>query len=74
MSGYRLDSEELIDAGDQVIAVARVGGAGHSSRIELGDRMAFIFTIKDGSLVRQRSFRSKDEALEAAGLSESGEK
>ena len=74
LSGYRLDPEELIDAGDQVIAVARVGGAGHSSRIELGDRMAFIFTIKDGSLVRQRSFRSKDEALEAAGLSESGEK
>jgi ketosteroid isomerase-like protein len=70
VSGHRLDPDELIDAGDQVIAVARIGGAGHSSQIALPDHMAFLFTIRDGLFVRQQSFRSKEEALAAAGLSE----
>jgi hypothetical protein len=70
LAGYRLDPDELIDAGNQVIAVARLGGAGQASGIGLRDRMAFLFTIKDGLLIRQQSYRSKAEALEAAGLSE----
>ena len=39
------------------------------SGIDLGDPMAFLFTIKDGLLIGQQSFRTKAEALEAAGLS-----
>src|SRR5688500_11667704 len=65
--GYRLDPEELIDAGDIVIAVARMGGAGRVSQIGLGDLVAFLFTIKGGLVVRQQTFRNKAEALEAAG-------
>jgi ketosteroid isomerase-like protein len=65
--GYRLDPEELIDAGpDKVIAVAHLGGAGRVSQIALGDLIAFLFTIKDGLIVRQQTFRNKEEALEAA--------
>jgi ketosteroid isomerase-like protein len=70
LSGYRLDPEELIDAGDNVIAVVRLGGAGRVSQIALDDRIAFLCTIKDGLLTRQQTFRSKEDALEAAGLSE----
>jgi ketosteroid isomerase-like protein len=68
--GYKLEPEELIDAGDQVIAVARMGGAGRVSQIALGDMIAFVFTIKDGLIVRQQTLRNKEEALEAAGPSE----
>ena len=68
--GYTLEPEELIDAGDNVIAVARMGGAGRVSQIGLGDRVAFVFTIKDGLVVRQQTFRNKAEALKAAGLRE----
>jgi uncharacterized protein len=68
--GYRLDPEELIAANDKVIAVVRMGGAGRVSQIGLGDLLAFLFTIKDGLVVRQETFRNKAEALEAAGLSE----
>ena len=32
ISGYRLDPDELIDAGDQVIAVVHLGGAGRVDR------------------------------------------
>jgi ketosteroid isomerase-like protein len=71
LAGYRLDPVEVFEAGeDQVVAVARLGGAGQSSQISLPDRMAFVFTINDGLLVRQESFRSKEEALAAVGLSE----
>jgi len=68
--GYKLEPEELIDAGDKVIAAVRMGGAGRVSQIALGDLIAFVFTIKDGLVVRQQTVRNKEEALEAAGLSE----
>ena len=67
---YKLEPLELIDAGDQVIAVVRLVGAGRVSQIELDNRMAFLITIEDGLTIRQESFRTKQEALEAAGLSE----
>jgi ketosteroid isomerase-like protein len=70
MSSYRLDPEELIDVDDKVIAVARVGGAGRVSQIALDDEIALMFTFKGGLVIRQQTFRNKQEALEAAGLRE----
>jgi ketosteroid isomerase-like protein len=70
LSGYRLDLDEVIDVGDKVVAVARMGGAGRVSEIDLGDRIAFVVTFRNGLVVRQETFPSKDAALEAAGLSE----
>ena len=72
LSGYDVVPVELIDAGDQVVAVAQVSGAGSSSEIAMEDRdrFAFLFTIKDGRCVREQAFRNRAEALEAAGLSE----
>jgi ketosteroid isomerase-like protein len=72
LSGYDVVPVELIDAGDQVVAVAQVSGVGSSSKIAMEDRdrFAFLFTIKDGRCVREQAFRNRDEALEAAGLSE----
>jgi ketosteroid isomerase-like protein len=69
-SGYTATPVELIDAGDTVIAVVQVGGAGTASNIALDDRIAFIQTFKNGLVVRERTFRNRQEALEAAGLSE----
>ncbi len=70
LTGYSLDPEELIDAGDQVVAVVRLGGAGRVSEITLDDRIAFLFTIQDGLLIRQQTFRNKDDAIEASGSGE----
>jgi ketosteroid isomerase-like protein len=70
MPGYRLDPDELIDAGDKVIAMVRLGGAGRVSHIAMDDRIAFLFTIQEGLAIRQQTFRNKEDALEAAGLSE----
>jgi ketosteroid isomerase-like protein len=72
LSGYTVDPIELIDDGDQVVAVAQVNGVGPASQIAMEDRdrFAFLFTIKNGRVVREQAFRNREEAVEAAGLSE----
>ena len=72
LSGYDVVPVELIDSGDQVVAVAEVKGVGPVSQIAMEDRdrFAFLFTIKNGRVVREQAFRNRDEALEAAGLRE----
>jgi ketosteroid isomerase-like protein len=69
LSGYDVVPVELIDSGDQVVAVAEVKGVGPASQIAMdGDQFAFLFTIKNGRVVREQAFRNRDEALQAAGL------
>jgi len=70
MSGYDVVPVELIDAGDKVVAVAQVVGAGTVSQIAVDDAFAFVFTFKGERCVREQAFRNKEEALEAVGLSE----
>lgn len=69
MAGYDVVPVELIDAGDKVVAVVQTEGAGQVSQIALDDRFAFVFTLRDGRVVREQAFRNREEALEAAGLS-----
>ena len=52
-----------------MVAVAQVNGVGPASQIAMeDDQFAFLFTIKNGRVVREQAFRNRDEALEAAGL------
>jgi ketosteroid isomerase-like protein len=70
LDGYEIDPVELIDSEDKVVAVAQVNGVGPVSQIAMdGDRFAFLFTIKNGRVIREQAFRNRDEALKAAGLS-----
>jgi ketosteroid isomerase-like protein len=70
LAGYDVEPVELIDSEDQVVAVAQVKGVGPVSQIPMEDRdqFAFLFTIRDGRVVREQAFRNRDEALDAAGL------
>jgi ketosteroid isomerase-like protein len=52
------------------VAVAQTVGSGSVSQIAVDDRFAFLFTMKDGRIVREQAFRNKAEACEAAGLSD----
>jgi ketosteroid isomerase-like protein len=70
MAGYDVVPAELIDAGDKVLAVVKMVGAGSSSQISLDEGFAFVFTFRDGRVVREQAFRNKEEALEATGISE----
>jgi ketosteroid isomerase-like protein len=62
---------ELIDAGeDQVVAVLRIMGRAKLSGVETDLTYAALYTIRDGKIARGREYWTRDEALEAAGLSE----
>lgn len=68
MAGYDVIPVELIGAGDRVVAVVKMVGAGSSSQISLEERFAFLFTFRGDRVVREQAFRNRQEAVEAAGL------
>ena len=64
------DYEELIDAGESVISVVTARGRGRRSGVEVATSSAAVWTIRDGKIVRVVWFQTRDDALEAGGLSE----
>jgi ketosteroid isomerase-like protein len=67
---YTAEAVELIDAGDQVVVVHYERGRGRGSGVEVEHRVANVFDLREGRIVRKRPFPTRAEALEAAGLSE----
>ena len=68
---FRVEPVELIDAGDdKVIAVMRISGRAKLSGVETDLTYAELYTLRDGKIARGRQYWTRDEALEAAGLSE----
>jgi ketosteroid isomerase-like protein len=73
VDGASVEAEEIIDVtgdGETVFMVLRARGIAHHSRIEIDFPWAAIWTIRDGKLVFAQGYLSREEAREAAGLSE----
>jgi len=67
----RVDIEEYIDGPDAVICAAHWQGQGRKSGVSIDVHQFDLYEFREGSVVRAvLGFRSKNEALEAAGLSE----
>jgi ketosteroid isomerase-like protein len=66
----RTEIEELIEAGDQVIALLRGVGRMKQSDAEIDIHYAVLISIRDGKIARGREYSTYQEALEAAGLRE----
>jgi ketosteroid isomerase-like protein len=62
--------EELIEAGEHVIVVAKGRGRGRASGAEVGWTQYGVWTLRGGKIVRVAWFGTREAALEAAGLSE----
>jgi ketosteroid isomerase-like protein len=69
---FRVELEEIIDAGDRIIVFAAVRGRGAGSGAEVKTpSFPQVWTFgEDGRPVRVEMYASRAEALEAAGLSE----
>jgi ketosteroid isomerase-like protein len=67
---YRLDAEELIDAGSSVVVAMRERGRGKGSGIPVERRWAQVWTFSRGRIIRWEMFPDKPAALEAVGLAE----
>ncbi len=66
----RLEAEEFIDAGDNVVVLLHEYRRGRGSGIELELDTAVVFAVSGGRVVRLQGYMDRLAALEAAGLSE----
>ncbi len=67
---HRIEPQEFIDAGDQVVVLQREYQRGKSSGVELVVDTASILDLRDGRIVRMQGYMDRAAALGAAGLSE----
>ena len=67
---------EYIEAGEYLVVIGRLRGKGHASGVPLEDLNALdppqvrMWRFRDGLAVEFHAFRTKGEALEAAGVQE----
>jgi uncharacterized protein len=61
---------EYIDAGDSVISIFGWSGRGKGSGVRTETTMFAVYDVEDGRIVRYRQYDTREEALEAAGVSE----
>jgi ketosteroid isomerase-like protein len=64
----RLEPEEFIDAGEQVVIPLRIVVRGHDSGIEVGQGITWVSTLRDGLVVRMDTYADKEAALQALGM------
>jgi ketosteroid isomerase-like protein len=67
---YTWEPEELIESGDQVVALLRSSGTGRGSGIELERRTAMVWTVRGDRATSMHFFRDRAAALDATGLGE----
>jgi ketosteroid isomerase-like protein len=64
-SEITFELSELIDRGDDVIAVTRLHGRGAASGVEVSEPYVFLYHLRDGLIVEGREFRTTEEAFSA---------
>jgi ketosteroid isomerase-like protein len=67
---FRLYTKQIEDHGDFVVAVTEGHARGAASGAEIRRQMTHAAEFRDGRCIWWRTFQTREEALEAAGLSE----
>ena len=65
-----IDAEDIVDSGDQVLVMVRLFGRGRTSGIDVDQRFAMVWTLRDGRAIRMDMYLTRDEGLKAVGLEE----
>jgi len=65
---FHVDVDEVIDAGDLVVAVTRLCGCLRGSGQELDLAETQVWRMRNGKAVEVRAYLSRSEALKAVGL------
>jgi ketosteroid isomerase-like protein len=69
--GFWMELAEVIDAGGVTVFTAeRYGGHARLSGVKTDSANWTVFTIRDGKIAGGREYETREQALEAAGLSE----
>jgi ketosteroid isomerase-like protein len=64
----RLEAEEFIDAGDNVVVLMHEYRRGRGSGVELETDTAVVCAVSAGRVVRLQGYMDRDAALQFAGL------
>lgn len=67
---YEATAKELLDAGDDVVVVIHETIRARGTEMSIERDLPQVWTMREGRAVRMRAYRTKQEALEAAGLEE----
>jgi ketosteroid isomerase-like protein len=67
-SSEQIEAEEMVDAGDQVLVTVHHSGRGKTSGIEVDQRFAMVWTLRDGRAVRMEMYPTREDALAAFGV------
>jgi ketosteroid isomerase-like protein len=67
---FTMSGEEYIDAGDQVIVRVAQEGRGDDSGVPVTGMFWFVLGVRDRKVVSLDMYATREESLEAAGLSE----
>jgi len=62
---WRLELKDLIDAGDQVVAIVHQSGRSKATGLPVDMTFAQVWTLEDGRQTRMRMYADPDEALRA---------
>jgi ketosteroid isomerase-like protein len=63
---YRVEVEEIIDAGEVVIAAVLISGRGRTSGLSQQERFAHLWVFRDGKVTHGEVHRTIAEARESA--------
>ena len=63
-----LELERIVGSGDHLVSIHTVHSRAQYSGIEFDGPLAYAWTFRDGKITHFQSFRTEEEALEAAGL------
>jgi uncharacterized protein len=66
----RFEPQEYIEAGDQVVVIARLIGRGKASGVDVTHTWAYVWTLRGGRALRMEAYADRTEALEAVGSGE----
>jgi ketosteroid isomerase-like protein len=65
---WRLEVREILDAGDDVVAILHQSGRSKTTGLPVDMDFAQVWTFSEGKQIRMRMYADSDEALRAAGL------
>jgi ketosteroid isomerase-like protein len=66
--GFSVTPERFVDAGERVVVIMTRHGLGRGSGVDVEQRTAGIWTVRDGQVVRVETDIDPQEALKAVGL------
>jgi ketosteroid isomerase-like protein len=66
----RVEAEEVITAAERVFVWVRITGHGGTSGAEVAQEEAYVYTFRDGHIVRLEEYFDRQEGLRAAGITE----